>query len=115
MDWVTKYSAGENEQKTGRPGQLPYRPVWFSHGYAPERCVCLLYTSIGINHWMAIHGAYADDQRYIWDDDKLRGSDVLPGFSGVTKTNGTQYRWIEAQENTGAVVLIYYLMRAGRL
>ena len=71
--------------------------------------------NIGINHWMAIHGAYADDQRYIWDDDKLRGSDVLPGFSGVTKTNGTQYRWIEAQENTGAVVLIYYLMRAGRL
>ena len=39
MNWVTKYSAGENEQKTGRPGQLPYRPVWFSHGYAPERCV----------------------------------------------------------------------------
>lgn len=26
-------------KKTGRPGQLPYRPVWFSRGYAPERYV----------------------------------------------------------------------------
>lgn len=68
--------------------------------------------NIGINHWMAIHGAYADDQRYIWEDDKLRGSDALPGFSGVKKTSGTQSRWLEAQENTAGIILIYAIMRA---
>lgn len=67
--------------------------------------------NIGINHWMAVHGGYADDQRYIWENDVLRGSNVLPGFSGVKKTSGTQLRWIEAQENTAGIMVLYAIIR----
>lgn len=67
--------------------------------------------NVGINHWMAVHGANADKQNYIWKDNVLRGSNELPGFSGIKKTTGTQHRWIEAQEMSAATILLYVILR----
>lgn len=67
--------------------------------------------NIGIYHSWAAHGANGDDRQYIWKDDTLRGSNESRFFSGIKKTTGTQYRWLEAQEMSASTMLLFVLMR----